>query len=184
VGPLLSPTLSQAEQGPAVDPLDGRAPTALAGCTSRRESAPGIADLVDLDPDHDHDHDHDHETAVHVSLAGLMEIADVFVINKADQPGAERPERRTDAARSLPSAQTLVCCALNYYQGPPAPIPRRGVISSYARGVDYHRVREKKLNVVADFIETTCNVPTKLYVDTDKYGFESDFAIVEAVGEG
>ena len=33
--------------------------------------------------------------------AGIMEIADVFVINKADQPGAERVEREVQAMLSL-----------------------------------------------------------------------------------
>jgi 5'-methylthioadenosine phosphorylase len=33
--------------------------------------------------------------------AGIMEIADVFVINKADQPGAERMEREIQSALSL-----------------------------------------------------------------------------------
>jgi LAO/AO transport system kinase len=35
--------------------------------------------------------------------AGLMEIADVFVINKADQPGADRLEREVQAAIGLSS---------------------------------------------------------------------------------
>ena len=33
--------------------------------------------------------------------AGIMEIADVFVINKADQPGADRLEREILALQSL-----------------------------------------------------------------------------------
>src|SRR5712671_4041316 len=33
--------------------------------------------------------------------AGIMEIADVFVINKADQPGADRLEREIKASQSL-----------------------------------------------------------------------------------
>src|ERR1022692_5221433 len=33
--------------------------------------------------------------------AGIMEIADVFVINKSDQPGAERMEREIQSALSL-----------------------------------------------------------------------------------
>ena len=63
------------------------------------------------------------------------------------------PERRTNAALSLPGAQTIVCCALNYYQGPPESRPLDGVISSYARGVDYHRVLKEKLSALARFIE-------------------------------
>ena len=33
--------------------------------------------------------------------AGIMEIADVFVINKSDQPGADRLEREIKAIQSL-----------------------------------------------------------------------------------
>ena len=33
--------------------------------------------------------------------AGIMEIADIFVINKADQPGADRVEREVEAVLSL-----------------------------------------------------------------------------------
>lgn len=37
--------------------------------------------------------------------AGIMEIADVFVINKSDQPGAERLEREIKAIQSLSTRQ-------------------------------------------------------------------------------
>ncbi len=37
--------------------------------------------------------------------AGIMEIADVFVINKADQPGADRLEREIKAIQSLSTRQ-------------------------------------------------------------------------------
>ena len=36
--------------------------------------------------------------------AGIMEIADIFVINKSDQPGAERVEREILALQSLVAA--------------------------------------------------------------------------------
>ena len=95
------------------------------------------------------------------------------------------PGRRTDAARSLAPAHTLVCCALNYYQGPPSsPSPSRplhGVISSYARGDDYHLVLQSKLKEVADFIETTCEVTTKLYVDTGPV-LEKSYAVAAGLG--
>ena len=38
--------------------------------------------------------------------AGIMEIADIFVINKADRDGAERVEREIRAMQSLVSATT------------------------------------------------------------------------------
>jgi epoxyqueuosine reductase len=94
------------------------------------------------------------------------------------------PERRTDVSRSLPDTQTLICCALNYYQGPPTPPSQsrgRGVISSYARGDDYHGVLERKLEEVARFIESICDVPTKLYVDTGPV-LEKSYAAAAGLG--
>jgi epoxyqueuosine reductase len=80
---------------------------------------------------------------------------------------AREPTRRTDARRSHSEAQTVVCCALNYYQGAPEGADStRGVVSSYARGEDYHRVMGKKLEGLGAFIEETCDVETKHYVDT------------------
>ena len=91
------------------------------------------------------------------------------------------PERRTDGARMLPGARTLVCCALNYYQGPPVDEPLAGVISSYARGTDYHDVLKGKLEQLASFIEETCRVPTKLYVDTGPV-LEKSYAAAAGLG--
>jgi epoxyqueuosine reductase len=80
---------------------------------------------------------------------------------------ARRPERRSDAALVLEGAATVVCCGLNYYQGPP---DRSGslspVISSYARGEDYHRVMKERLGRVVRFIEETYDIPARSYVDT------------------
>jgi LAO/AO transport system kinase len=39
--------------------------------------------------------------------AGVMEIADVFVINKADRPGAEQTQREIEAMLSLGHGQTI-----------------------------------------------------------------------------
>jgi putative protein kinase ArgK-like GTPase of G3E family len=36
--------------------------------------------------------------------AGILEIADIFAINKSDQPGADRVERELEAMLSLPTA--------------------------------------------------------------------------------
>lgn len=95
---------------------------------------------------------------------------------------ARDPGRRSDASRSLVGAETVVCCALNYYQGPPtAPSRKRGVIASYARGEDYHRVLDTKLRALAEFIEHACDVPTKLYVDTGPL-LEKAYAVAAGLG--
>lgn len=92
------------------------------------------------------------------------------------------PERRSDGALVLPETRTLVCCALNYYQGPPpTDAPLAGVISSYARGTDYHDVVREKLEQLASFIEQTCHVPTKLYVDTGPV-LEKSYAAAAGLG--
>lgn len=80
---------------------------------------------------------------------------------------AREPGRRADAERSLAAAQTVICCALNYYQGPSdGAVPNRGVVSSYSRGEDYHRVMEEKLEELGAFVEETCDVKIRRYVDT------------------
>ncbi len=95
---------------------------------------------------------------------------------------ARAPERRWDARASLPGAATVICCALNYYQG--APLPPEGlsgVISSYARGDDYHDLMESKLRALAAFIESRSESKTRLYVDTGPV-LEKSFAAAAGVG--
>jgi epoxyqueuosine reductase len=90
--------------------------------------------------------------------------------------------KRADASMSLEGSETVVCCALNYYQGAPAPARGgHGVISSYARGEDYHRVLERMLKEVAAFIEERARVRTKVYVDTGPL-LEKSFAAAAGLG--
>jgi epoxyqueuosine reductase len=92
------------------------------------------------------------------------------------------PARRTDTTQSLSEAQTVVCCALNYYQGPPpAPPSQHGIIASYARGEDYHRVLGSRLETLAAFIEERCGVATKIYVDTGPI-LEKAYAVAAGLG--
>ena len=80
---------------------------------------------------------------------------------------ARDPSRRTDATRIRHWSKTVVCCALNYYQGPPEPAAaEEGIISAYARGDDYHRVLEEKLGELAGRIRERCGGETRTYVDT------------------
>ncbi|MGH9320604.1 MAG: epoxyqueuosine reductase, partial [Vicinamibacteria bacterium] len=91
-------------------------------------------------------------------------------------------DRRADASRSLESAETVVCCALNYYQGAPVEAgPGYGVISSYAQGEDYHRVLERKLEEVAAFIEERTGARTRVYVDTGPL-LEKGYAVAAGLG--
>jgi len=95
---------------------------------------------------------------------------------------AREPGRRTDAARSLAGAGTLLCCGLNYYQGPPEPsTPLRGTISTYAQGDDYHDVLQEKLKRLADFISARFDLPSKIYVDTGPL-LEKGYAVAAGLG--
>ncbi len=95
---------------------------------------------------------------------------------------AQAPERRWDARASLPGAATVICCALNYYQGAPFPPEGlSGVISSYARGDDYHGLMESKLRALAAFIESRSEAKTRLYVDTGPV-LEKSFAAAAGLG--
>jgi epoxyqueuosine reductase len=95
---------------------------------------------------------------------------------------AMNPERRTDVRRSLPEAQTVICCALNYYR-PPAPRgPLQGVISIYACGEDYHRVLGEKLAALNDAVEQLTGVGGgKIYVDTGPV-LEKAYAVAAGLG--
>ncbi|MFQ5791423.1 MAG: tRNA epoxyqueuosine(34) reductase QueG, partial [Acidobacteriota bacterium] len=95
---------------------------------------------------------------------------------------AREPSRRTDAGRSLPGTLTVVCCALNYYQGPPeSPSSGKGVLSAYARGEDYHLVLGDKLRALARYIESRHGLPSKLYVDTGPL-LEKGYAVAAGLG--
>ncbi len=50
-----------------------------------------------------------------------------------------RVEERLDPARVLPGARSVLCVALNYFQGEPAD-PSWGPVARYAWGRDYHDV--------------------------------------------
>jgi epoxyqueuosine reductase len=72
------------------------------------------------------------------------------------------PERRTDPAKVLPGARSIIVVGLNYWQ----PQPKgRGRIAKYALGEDYHHVLLEKLETLAGEIAVD-GVLAKVYVDT------------------
>jgi epoxyqueuosine reductase len=92
------------------------------------------------------------------------------------------PPRRTDGERSFAGTGTLLCCGLNYYQGPPGPSsPVKGVISTYAQGDDYHDVLREKLKRLALFLSDRFELPTKIYVDTGPL-LEKAYAVAAGLG--
>lgn len=92
------------------------------------------------------------------------------------------PGRRTDAERCFAGTGTLLCCGLNYYQGPPRPpAPLEGVLSTYAQGDDYHDVLAGRLKRIAQFIYDRFELPSKVYVDTGPL-LEKGFAVAAGLG--
>jgi epoxyqueuosine reductase len=65
---------------------------------------------------------------------------------------ARRLPERLDPARVLPEARSVVCVALNYYQGVPDE-PSWAPVARYAWGRDYHDVMTPRLDALARFIE-------------------------------
>jgi hypothetical protein len=64
---------------------------------------------------------------------------------------AREPEKRADPRLLLPSARSVVCVALNYYQGEGTD-PSWEPVARYARGRDYHDVMKGMLKHLAQFV--------------------------------
>ncbi|MDX2033624.1 MAG: tRNA epoxyqueuosine(34) reductase QueG [Blastocatellia bacterium] len=81
---------------------------------------------------------------------------------------ARDPEQRSDPRRLMPSARSVVCVGLNYYQPDPhADDPATGKISRYAWGDDYHEVLRDKLKILLAWIlERQPGIEGKICVDT------------------
>ncbi len=80
---------------------------------------------------------------------------------------AKSPERRTDPARLLPGARTVICVAKNYQSpGEHSSDPAIGRISRYAWGDDYHDVLLGKLHELREHIEKLGG-NAKVCVDTN-----------------
>ena len=79
------------------------------------------------------------------------------------------PGRRAHPESSLASARSVISLAVNYYHPEdPKPSVAVGKIAKYAYGRDYHKVIEKKLKKLGQFILETGGKGTevKSYVDT------------------
>ena len=83
---------------------------------------------------------------------------------------AKDTKRRAHPERALAGAKSVISLAVNYYH-PEDPRPRdhvAGKVAKYAYGVDYHKVIEKKLKRISNFIKEITGPQTqvKSYVDT------------------
>src|SRR5690625_633038 len=96
-------------------------------------------------------------------------------------------EERTEPARLMNEAQSIISIALAYPSRIPSPPKstkqeRRGIFCRASWGMDYHHVLRDKLNKLMEFIQTKIpEVQYKIMVDT---GELSDRAVAERAGIG
>jgi len=88
---------------------------------------------------------------------------------------------RLEPARVLPGARSVVCVALNYYQGEPAPDPSWTPVARYAWGRDYHDVMTPRLEALAAVLSEAGGAASKAYVDTGPV-LERDLAARAGLG--
>jgi epoxyqueuosine reductase len=91
-----------------------------------------------------------------------------------------RADERLDPQRVLPGARSVVCVALNYYQGEPAD-PTWRPVARYAWGRDYHDVIAPRLERLAGYLAEACGARSKAYVDTGPV-LERDLAARAGLG--
>ncbi len=91
-----------------------------------------------------------------------------------------RVEERLDPARVLPGARSVLCVALNYYQGE-APDPSWRPVARYAWGRDYHDVIGPRLERLAAHLAEAAGARSRGYVDTGPV-LERDLAARAGLG--
>jgi epoxyqueuosine reductase len=83
---------------------------------------------------------------------------------------AETAARRGDPQTLWPEAKSVIMLGIGYGpEGDPLELlarPERGMVSVYARGVDYHEVIKRKLKVFARWLAGQQGGDVKLFVDT------------------
>ena len=81
---------------------------------------------------------------------------------------ARTPEKRADPERVLPGCRSIICVGINYFTPHVADEqPGNGRIARYAWGKDYHRVLDKGLKQLEQFIHSIePDARTRRYVDT------------------
>jgi len=94
---------------------------------------------------------------------------------------ARRLGERLEPARVLAGARSVVCVALNYYQGGAAPDPSWAPVARYAWGRDYHDVMTPRLDALAAHLAEASGAVSKGYVDTGPV-LERDLAARAGLG--
>jgi epoxyqueuosine reductase len=88
---------------------------------------------------------------------------------------------RLEPARLLPGARSVVCVALNYYQGDEPADSSWAPVARYAWGRDYHDVMTPRLNALAALLSEAGGAACKAYVDTGPM-LERDLAARAGLG--
>ncbi len=91
-----------------------------------------------------------------------------------------RLEERLDPGRVLPGAVSIVCVALNYYQGEEAG-PSWEPVARYAWGRDYHDLIAPRLERLGAYLREACGARSRGYVDTGPV-LERDLAARAGLG--
>jgi epoxyqueuosine reductase len=94
---------------------------------------------------------------------------------------ARRESERLEPARVLPGARSVVCVALNYYQGETAEASSWSSVARYAWGRDYHSVITPRLAALAEHLSQAAGAVSKGYVDTGPV-LERDLAARAGLG--
>jgi epoxyqueuosine reductase len=92
-----------------------------------------------------------------------------------------RAEERVSPHLVLPGARSVVCVALNYFQGDPPPDPSWAPVARYAWGRDYHDVMLPRLERIARALDARAGSRSKAYVDTGPV-LERDLAARAGLG--
>ena len=92
----------------------------------------------------------------------------------AEMKYMERNHRqRFDPRVHLPNAKSVIVCSMNYYSEPHYD-PSKAYISLYARGEDYHKVIQDKLDSLGQIIHDRIkNVTLKSFVDSAPFAEKS-----------
>ena len=92
-----------------------------------------------------------------------------------------RAGERLDPALILPGARSVVCVALNYFQGEPAGAASWIPVARYAWGRDYHSVMTPRLHALATHLGEAAGALSKGYIDTGPV-LERDLAARAGLG--
>jgi epoxyqueuosine reductase len=102
--------------------------------------------------------------------------------NASSMDYLQKTSPRKDLKEILPSANTVISLATNYYYEQKPLKQGNGRVARYAYGRDYHKIIGKKLKQLEAFIKTLdANAETKSYVDTGPI-LERSFAEKSGLG--